>query len=334
MSNTCNEYMRELRAALSDFDPEFSAEILEDFEQHFERSISEGKSEEEICRELGAVEDIVRELGETFPSSPDVPKVTIPNQQSDQEQLPAPAKLYVQLLNASVQISSGAVSDVVCHYDRTDFDERYVMYTEGDSFYLKEKPLSFLQLLGIGRAGSGHFQLILPASVREIQVSTANGKLSGENLNVHRLSLRAPNGALRLCSAEGSILEVQCVNGRATLESCRFDSLHASSVNGSVEAGGEFQTCSLSSTNGALIFYGAAGRKLDLHTVNGKIQAVYQKASMGASLSLSTTCGSITAGFNGSQVKCHKKFQTSYGDGGLAIQARTVNGSIRVQEEP
>lgn len=45
MSNTYRDYMNRLRLALADFDPEYSSEILEDFEAHFTRSMENGKSE-------------------------------------------------------------------------------------------------------------------------------------------------------------------------------------------------------------------------------------------------------------------------------------------------
>lgn len=52
MINTYKEYMQELRRALADFDPDFSAELLEDFETHFTEGIESGMTEEQICREL------------------------------------------------------------------------------------------------------------------------------------------------------------------------------------------------------------------------------------------------------------------------------------------
>ena len=39
-------------------------EILESYEEHFEAGLKSGRSEEEICRELGDIEELLREMGD------------------------------------------------------------------------------------------------------------------------------------------------------------------------------------------------------------------------------------------------------------------------------
>lgn len=333
MSNTYRDYMNRLRLALADFDPEFSSEILEDFETHFVRSMENGKSEAEICRELGSIEDVIQELNEEFhATSPDVPKVTssFASDNTSQQLFPV-EKLCVQLLNASVQILSGESENVRYDYDRNDFDERFVMYTEGNIFYLKEKPRSLFRFFGSGRSG-GCFSLTLPPTVQELEVASTNGQIRLDSLEAGIFALRSTNGTLLLNRVYGTLCETHCVNGKISLSGCRFDTMTASSANGSIETDGSFASVSLSSTNGSLMFHGKSEKTLQCKTVNGKIQIHYTKPEHGASLSLSTTCGSIRADFNQSQISGRKNLRTSYGSGALSVNARTVNGGIHLQE--
>jgi len=58
------EYMDKLNAALNDFDDEVKKEIVDDYEEHFEMGLANGKTEEQIVEELGSIEDLVNELKE------------------------------------------------------------------------------------------------------------------------------------------------------------------------------------------------------------------------------------------------------------------------------
>lgn len=141
MINTYKEYMQELRRALADFDPDFSAELLEDFETHFTEGIESGMTEEQICRELGSVESVIAELKDDFrASSPDIPKVTgIRPGSSSASQQPV-TQIRIRLFTASVSLQGGNVPDVLCDYNRDDFSEKFEMYTEGNTLVLREKP--------------------------------------------------------------------------------------------------------------------------------------------------------------------------------------------------
>ena len=46
------EYMQYVREKLQGYDREFVEEILENYEEHFEAGLKNGRSEEEICEEL------------------------------------------------------------------------------------------------------------------------------------------------------------------------------------------------------------------------------------------------------------------------------------------
>ena len=61
---TKREYMQQLSRALEGYEQGFVQEILESYEEHFEAGLKSGRSEEEICRELGDIEELLREMGD------------------------------------------------------------------------------------------------------------------------------------------------------------------------------------------------------------------------------------------------------------------------------
>ncbi len=57
-----SEYMSKLSEALEIFGEDVKSEILEDYEEHYEIALQNGKSEEQISDELGEIEELIKEL--------------------------------------------------------------------------------------------------------------------------------------------------------------------------------------------------------------------------------------------------------------------------------
>ena len=228
MINTYKEYMQELRRALADFDPDFSAELLEDFETHFTEGIESGMTEEQICRELGSVESVIAELKDDFrASSPDIPKVTgIRPGSSSASQQPV-TQIRIRLFTASVSLQGGNVPDVLCDYNRDDFSEKFEMYTEGNTLVLREKPLSLFRRLGIART-DGRFSFTVPSSVNDLDISDTNGKIHLENLSVSSACVNTVNSKISAEHFSAGTCDFHCVNGRIHLEDSKVQTLKAS----------------------------------------------------------------------------------------------------------
>ncbi|MGN7414971.1 HAAS signaling domain-containing protein [Paenibacillus sp. SAF-068] len=61
------QFMKAMEVHLRPMDPFERAELLADYDQHFELGLSEGRQEEEIARELGQPEEIAKEaLGDRY----------------------------------------------------------------------------------------------------------------------------------------------------------------------------------------------------------------------------------------------------------------------------
>ncbi len=61
-----NEYLNALKEALKDTDESILEEIVSDYEEHFQIGMEYGKSEEQICKELGSIEDLAQEIKEVY----------------------------------------------------------------------------------------------------------------------------------------------------------------------------------------------------------------------------------------------------------------------------
>lgn len=59
---TKEKYMSELTEKLGVFGDEIKNEIVSDYEEHFRMGLASGKSEDQICKELGSIDELVAEL--------------------------------------------------------------------------------------------------------------------------------------------------------------------------------------------------------------------------------------------------------------------------------
>lgn len=60
------EYLNALKDALKNVDIRVMEEIVADYEEHFQVGLENGKSEEQICEELGSIDDLVKEINEVY----------------------------------------------------------------------------------------------------------------------------------------------------------------------------------------------------------------------------------------------------------------------------
>lgn len=60
------EYLNALKEALKNIDINVLEEIVADYEEHFQVGLENGKTEEQICEELGSIEDLAREIKEAY----------------------------------------------------------------------------------------------------------------------------------------------------------------------------------------------------------------------------------------------------------------------------
>ena len=112
---TKREYMQQLSRALEGYEQGFVQEILESYEEHFEAGLKSGRSEEEICRELGDIEELLREMGDEV--------------EFKKEERPLP-KPVTAISSMVYQLMRDGVSDMHCMSDLYLADELKLEYAE------------------------------------------------------------------------------------------------------------------------------------------------------------------------------------------------------------
>ena len=60
------EYLSALKEALKNTDESVMQEIISDYEEHFQVGLENGKSEEQICEDLGTIDDLVEDIKEVY----------------------------------------------------------------------------------------------------------------------------------------------------------------------------------------------------------------------------------------------------------------------------
>ena len=67
---TKNQYFKELKKQLKNYGIKENKDILKDYEEHFNEALSSGKTEDEICKNLGTPENVAKQ----YSSENEIPK--------------------------------------------------------------------------------------------------------------------------------------------------------------------------------------------------------------------------------------------------------------------
>lgn len=67
-----DDYLNILSQGLKQYDESYVQEILNDYEEHFQYALANGKSEEEICASLGNPQELINEIKEMMGASPQI----------------------------------------------------------------------------------------------------------------------------------------------------------------------------------------------------------------------------------------------------------------------
>ena len=193
---TRNEYMSRLETALNDFSKETQKEVLEDYESHFAIGLENGKSEDEICRELGSVDLFIEELSRMEPKAdrhyqPGVCHSPDTDQPQSSDHISEPSEYHIsgcrrlildgQAAEVFIRPSDDGIFHIFYENNSTARQKlRYHFYLrqDKDTIYTgirKDKTLS--GFLGTIFSGSMKLTLLIPSSISEIQAETVSGDI-------------------------------------------------------------------------------------------------------------------------------------------------------------
>ena len=309
MNTTYETYMNALKQGLASFDSAAAEEILNDFESHFADARSQGLSDEEICAELGNVDDVLEFFRQEYATTEQPVANVLPQEKThsnSEETHPnypyAPSTaitaMEISLRNASADFAPGTSASVEFDFSG-DFDpDRFEAGIEGNTFCLREKkliPSVFWKHLFCNNHQKEVFSFQVPSTVQ-------------------KLTLRSLNGATGLDTLSLTTLEISATNGR-------------------LEITGDCSRAALNGVNGKVLFEGTCSESLTAKSVNGSVKLHLPHDLADASIHASTTTGKIRLVSNGRTDSYTKTF-THSGISAFTIQASTVNGNILLSDLP
>ena len=309
MNTTYETYMNALKQGLASFDSAAAEEILNDFESHFADARSQGLSDEEICAELGNVDDVLEFFRQEYATTEQPVANVLPQEKihsNSEETHPnypyAPSTaitaMEISLRNASADFAPGTSASVEFDFSG-DFDpDRFEAGIEGNTFCLREKkliPSVFWKHLFCNNHQKEVFSFQVPSTVQ-------------------KLTLRSLNGATGLDTLSLTTLEISATNGK-------------------LEITGDCSRASLNSVNGKVLFEGTCSEYLTAKSVNGSVKLHLPHDLADASIHASTTTGKIRLISNG-RTESYTKTFTRSGISAFTIQASTVNGNVLLSDLP
>ena len=367
-TTTYESYMHALKKGLESFDSALADEIIHDFESHFADARSQGLSDEEICAELGDVNDVLTffrqeyatteqpvarteaktsnaeghlststSTGSASQSSSALPDINA--QLSQEPQYSYPSDPAASITRMEIVLRNASASFIPGTFDCTrELDpDRFEVGVDGNTFYLREKKISaavFWKHFFYTGQKTEKFIFQVPSTVQQITLRSVNGGAELNHLSLEKLEIFSTNGKLVCNALTVSDCHLQATNGKLVLTDIQADSLEASATNGKLQASASCSRAVLNGVNGTVLFEGTCKESLQAKSVNGSVKLYLPHGLSDAAVSASTVTGKIRLTENGKTSSFSRHFTQKSDVSSRTIQASTVNGNVTLSDQP
>ena len=139
------DYMQHLREALVDYDSQFVQEILDNYEEHFEAGIRSGRTEEEICEELGNIESFLKDIedmmGDKDIHTHEIEKVTAIQQEDKRDDNGEIGCIELSMLSIDVSVLPSRDGQLHSYFESGKDKGEYLEEDfSGGCYFAKERP--------------------------------------------------------------------------------------------------------------------------------------------------------------------------------------------------
>ena len=337
------EYMERLQMDLEAVDETTAKEILQDFADHFDQGLSEGRSEEEISAELGDPAELISELN------------TRPHHQSQTEAQPDASSLSAVVIeadSADITLRQGNGSEVLVEfYDSRNplrvHNYRLDTFQEGDIYHIHVHRLQNSWL----RAGAGeHLRLdvTLPAACLDIKITgmsgdirlreaiscgklavvTQSGDIEIRALDAEAVQLTSTSGDIQ-AAVRGELVQVASVSGDLDITQAEGKLGKFRTTSGDLKVQGCFQAVLAESKSGDLDLSIEEAESLKLDTISGDIHLKLPRTT-GFLCSFSTISGDL--GQHIGLPLQRQGRQLRAGDGHAQIAVKTISGDFKISD--
>lgn len=337
------EYMQYVKEKLQGYDREFVEEILENYEEHFEAGLKNGRSEEEICEELGNIENLLGDIqyvmGDKDLKTHEIDQFTAIEQ--PQESYSGIREIELSLLSMDVQILPS--QDGQLHVYLADGKEKAVYLEEsisGNCYFAREKNrkqgkkfLGIAFLIGINRDEELKLIVEVPKQMDAVTVKTMSGNLQLQGVAAKEAKLETMSGDVKLQEATAEKLTVKTASGDITLRNVSGKEMVIQSTSGEVEwRGAGSEHAQITTTSGDIDLKEIDAPQAKLKTISGEVEI---RTSQFDHLNINSTSGDV----EGSFFAQNSYVQTVSGDIEIALdrrgkqlcaRAKTVSGESNV----
>lgn len=345
------EYLHILNERLGDFDKELRDEIMEDYNRHFAEGEKQGKSDEEIIRELGSIEEMIKELAEVdFATGQDkkycyegeYKEINLECDVADIVLEPSEdGKIQVDYKNDGSSSYQHCFTFYQHEKDgvfyagvkrnterKVTFWGRNVDFGNGGRIVLSVKIPRDMPLLSF-HTSSGNVRAE-GIQVNTLHGSTASGNLAVQKAVVEKLEVSTASGNLILAEVSGEKLEASTASGNLKASKAQAEELIFSTASGNIKMDADVEDCQCSTASGGMnICIAGKAKRVDISAASGNASLKLENAD-GMEADIQTMSGSVDISWAGERFKRVKGGTYRYGDGSCQVNVNVCSGRASI----
>ena len=347
-----NEFFAQLRTAFAGMDEELLTDILGDYENHFKEGIENGKSEEEICEELGNVEEIRQAFLDENPAAMTINvnsnSDAVGNSDIYNRFYPGIQRVNAQLTDADIEIKKSNTNEVELSVtggladDMEALKETLRVSASVGTLSIQQEKKAGISVsyaasrlfgLKVGKYSAGiAIHIAVPEQFEKIKVKSISGDIKTNNSNAKTLLIHTGSGDVGVEDCQADELFASSISGDVNVIACKADKMDVVSISGDIKA--EFDKsaqCRAKSTSGDCKV--TIGNQVDavVSSTSGDVNVRYI-GEIGLEMALSSTSGDVSAVCGGINSKGKKKVQERFGEPDSKLKASTISGDIKVRD--
>lgn len=332
-----DEFFARMRVALAGMDEETAGDILSEFETHFQEGLESGKTEEEICRELGGIEELEAAFRDENPAAVGRPVHTQVEAAAsddfdfDQKDIynrryPGIQRVQTQLIWADVTVTGSRDNCVALRVsgslaeDPEKLKEQLTVTVSGGCLTIRQEKVKrsggmSWRLFGSSFINSGEdlrIELELPESLKEFQGNAVSGDVEIRGIRCRRLLS-------------------ETVSGDVCAEDCSADSCQLGSKSGDIRAERiRAEHADIHTVSGDIQVRNSSTSRIEVRSVSGDTRLVEKTAG---EVGIQSTSGDISADILSSSSCCVRSIS---GDcrvrigGKTNLEASGTSGDVNV----
>lgn len=285
---TKNEYMKMLEIQLGKFSESVRQEIMEDYENHFAEALAQGKTEEEIIKELGDIQDMIDEI----PEEDEKEEWMEAKGQGDIQNKVYPGEYRKMVVNGKaldVAVIASADNNIHVRYEgrknqQVSCEEPlFYQYEKDGVFYvgvreseaaMRNVTIGFLEhkveIPFFKVYETGKLILEIPEGVRELEVMTGSGDIEAAQICGEELHVKTASGDVQVQKVNYKKTTVVSASGDIELQDINAEVLTVSATSGDVSTEGlTVQKLEIATSSGDIEVTRADAKETTIRTSSG-----------------------------------------------------------------